>query len=164
MKAILFSRIKWSIIASLLAFTLPVEAQDNDTSRPINDWIGNRHFIFRAQSATPQTGGFIQLTSLYDIRISNDSVISNLPYYGRAFVAPINPQDGGLTFTTTDIDYGSKKAGDDKWEVNITAKALRDNYKLFFTIYTNGQAQLQVTSNNRQPIRFDGYVVDKSIK
>ena len=165
MKAVFFYTSKFTFLLLFLACVAFANAQSKDTSAlQMSERINARKFVFKAQTATPQTGGLVQLNYQYDLKLSGDSLVSYLPYYGRAFVAPINPQDGGLEFTTTDFTYESKKAGDDKWEINIATKALRDNYKLFFTIYTNGQAQLQVTSNNRQPIRFDGEVVGWPVK
>lgn len=165
MKAVFFYAFLISIALSFTATVSPVYAQQKDSStQQLSNRIDARKFIFKAQTATPQTGSFIQLNYLYDITISGDSIISYLPYYGRAFVAPMNIQDAGLEFTATDFIYDVEKQKDDEWLVTIETKGLRDNYKLLFTIYNNGQAQLQVSSNNRLPIRFDGYVVEKGFK
>ncbi len=144
---------------------LPVFAQQKDTAaQQVSNGINARKFTFTAQTASPQSGRLIQLTSPYDIRIGSDTIVSYLPYFGRAYVAPINTQDAGLEFTSVGFSYEVDKGKKDEWDVAIKTKDLRDNYTLLFTIYNNGQAQLLVSSSNRQPIRFDGYVVAKKDK
>lgn len=93
----------------------PVNAQQKDSStEQMSARINARKFIFKAQTATPQTGRLVQLNYPYDIKISGDTIVSYLPYYGRAFVAPMNPQDAGLEFTATDFSYEVEKEDDDE--------------------------------------------------
>ena len=85
-------------------------------------------------------------------------MISNLPYYGRAYSASINPSENGLNFTSTNFDYTvtpRKKGG---WEVLIKPKDANDVREMTFTIFENGTASLYVTSNNRESISFNGYI------
>ena len=162
MKAVFFYI--W-ITCTAIVFSAPLSPvhalQKDTTARQLSEGITIRNFTFTAQTASPQSGRLIQLTSPYDIRINGDTIVSYLPYYGRAYVAPINPQDAGLEFTTTAFSYSVENERKGESVVTIRTKDLRDNYILLFTIFTNGQAQLLVTSGNRQPIRFEGYVATK---
>ena len=100
-------------------------------------------------------GRVVQLTSLYDLKVSGDSMIAQLPYFGRAYSAPINPSDNGINFTSVTFDYQvafRKK----RWEISIKPKDAPNVNEMNLIIYSNGRASLQVTSNNRQPISFDG--------
>lgn len=71
----------------------PATAQKKETQNSVQASLDAKNFVFVAQTMSPLRGGLRQLTSYYDLRVSNDSVISNLPYFGRAYVAPMNPSD-----------------------------------------------------------------------
>lgn len=116
-----------------------------------------RSYTFEAQTVNPMRGGTRQLTSSYDLRIVKDSVIAYLPYFGRAYSAPINPEDGGLKFTSTKFNYVStpKKSG---YEVVIKPTDTKDVRQLVLNITANGYGTLTVTSTNRDPISFYGTV------
>lgn len=136
-----------------------LNAQNMDTAL-VRQKVESKRYTFIAQTANPMRGRNIQLTSLYDLRVSGDSVIAALPYFGRAFSAPVNPSDNGINFTSVDADYKviyRKK----RWEVSIKPKDSPNVSELNLTIYSNGRASLQVNSNNRQPISFNGILSDK---
>ena len=71
--------------------------------------IEAKHYIFRAQTALPQTGAARQLTSSYDVTVRNDTVIAYLPYFGRAYSAAIGRTPSGIDFTSTKLHTISRK-------------------------------------------------------
>ena len=122
--------------------------------------IESKNFIFMARTALPMKGQLIQLTSEYDLTIAVDTLISSLPYFGRAFSAPIDPRQGGFMFTSTNFSYTVKKKNRKKrWDITIEPKDSDQANRFFLTVFANGSASLQVSSNNRQPISFNGYIV-----
>lgn len=121
--------------------------------------IDTKNFIFRAETAIPQRGGTRYLTSEYDLRVSKDTVIAFLPYFGRAYTAPMDPTKGGIKFTSTDFEYTArqKKRG---WDITITPKDATDadvRY-LVLSISNKGYGSLRVICNNRDAISFSGYI------
>jgi hypothetical protein len=132
-------------------------AQDSAKTSAKN-WVAEKNFVFKPQTALPTRGKSIQLTSYFDLKISKDTMISNLPYYGRAYSASIDPSENGLNFTSTNFDYTvtpRKKGG---WEVLIKPKDANNVREMTFTIFENGNASLYVTSNNRESISFNGFI------
>jgi hypothetical protein len=124
----------------------------------IKNLLYSQQYIFYAQSVIPSSGRQRFLTSEYTVTISKDTIVSYLPYFGRAYSATLGTTDGGIKFTSVDFDYtisDRKKGG---WEINIHPKGGQDVQKLNFTVYNNGTAYLFVNSNNRQSISFNGYV------
>jgi hypothetical protein len=124
----------------------------------IKNLVDSRNYVFRAQSVTPLRGRTRQLSSDYDIRVMGDSMVTYLPYFGRAYSAPIDPSEDGIKLNTTNFDYKAiarKKGG---WEISILPKENSDVRQLLLTVSANGYAQLQVTSNNRDIISFNGYI------
>lgn len=163
MKTALVKSTGW-VLLLLAAFTLQATAQKerSDKDAALQKSLDARHFVFVAQTATPMRGGLQQLTSLFDLRLSNDTVISNLPYFGRAYTAPMNPAQGALTFTATATGYRVKTKKKGAREISITTKAAGDTQRMLLTVFDNGAASLQVSTNNRDPISFSGYVREAS--
>lgn len=123
----------------------------------IKQMVNARNFVFKAQFALPMGGSSFQLTSDYDVKVSKDTVICFLPYYGRAYSAPINPSEGGIKFTSKDFQYNVTNKRKGGWDIVIKPRDVRDIQQLTFYISESGYGSLQVTDNNRQPISFNGY-------
>jgi Domain of unknown function (DUF4251) len=142
----------------LLAGTMIARSQSKEPAEN-QRIIESKNYIFTAQSASPQRGRDIPLTGEYDLTIAGDSIISYLPYFGRAYTAPLDPSKGGIMFTSVNSDYKvTPKKG--KWEITIKPKDVTDVQELFLDIFDNGAASLRVTLQNRQPISFTGYVAE----
>ena len=152
------------ITASFLLITLGATAmgQDKDAS-VIQQAVETKNFIFKAESVSPQRGRMRQLTPEYDVVLRPDTIVSFLPYFGRAFTAPINPSEGGIKFTSTRFDYvvSQKKKG--LWEITIRPKDVTDVRELYLTVFDNGRASLMVNSNNRETISFNGFVQEGNL-
>lgn len=149
-----------TILKALVVPVLLLATAQAQTNNP-KALIDGQNFIFRAQSVTPQTGNLRQLNSdYYTLRITKDNVTSDLPYFGRAYSAPIDPTQGGMQFTSKQFDYNvaAKKR---KWEITIKTKDINDATQMFLTVYDNGTAYLQVNSTNRQPISYNGVIEEK---
>lgn len=139
-----------------------VYAQNNSESEAlISRAVETQNYVFKAQQAMPSAGRTRQLNTDYDLRVSKDSVASWLPYFGRAYQAPMDPTKGGIQFTSTDFDY-STNPRNDGWEITIKPKDTRDVQELFLTVFKNGSATLRVSSISRQPISFGGVVTSKA--
>jgi hypothetical protein len=124
----------------------------------VKNAVDSQRYIFYAQYANPQGARQKYLTSEYTVRISKDTIKADLPYFGRAYSATYGSTEGGINFTTTDFDYkieARKKGG---WEIALKPKDIQGGQQMTIAIFTNGTATLQATSNNRQPISFNGYV------
>jgi hypothetical protein len=125
--------------------------------------IDAKSYVFKAQYAQPMRGGNRYLTSDYDFNVSKDTLVAYLPYFGRAYVAPINPDDAGMMFTTTHFDYKVVESKDG-WDISIQPKNAKDVQKLFLTVTKDGYATLRITCLNRDPISYQGYVEAKKKK
>lgn len=129
----------------------------------VQQLIQSKEFVFKAQSVLPMTGASRQLTYDYEVRVMGDTISSYLPYFGRAYSATY-PGPGGVDFTSTDFDYQVKKAKKDRWRITIRPNDNQDVRELDLTVYENGSAYLQVISENRQPISYNGYILPRKIK
>jgi len=133
-----------------------VQAQDEATIKNI---VESRHFLFKAQTALPSGSASRQLeANYYDVKVVKDSVIAFLPYFGRAYSVTMYPSDGGINFTSTSFGYTMTKGRKGGWDIDIRPKDARDTRELSLSISASGSAELQVMSDNRQPISFYGYI------
>ncbi|MES2416563.1 MAG: DUF4251 domain-containing protein [Bacteroidota bacterium] len=159
------------LLLTLIAFNAAAQTDKATTQKIVED----KDFIFVATMAIPLNtrdvnsvlskipgnggAGSISLSgSGYNVQVKSDSLVVYLPYYGRAYSAPINSDDSGYKFTAKKFTYENSKRKKGGWEINITTKDVKENPRLNFTISTNGYATLMITSNNKQSITYNGYL------
>jgi hypothetical protein len=158
--------ILWSLLlltAFQFGYAQPAKNEKQRTeaaakAQEIRELVQSGDFIFEAQRMMPMRGGIMQLMGGYDLRVSQNEVRSFLPYFGRLYTMPMTPSDGPLRFESRQFNYKVTEKAKDRWEVEIAPKDVSSIQRMTLTIYDNGNANLQVLTNNRQPISFDGYV------
>lgn len=140
-----------------------VLAQKLDSTKElaIKNLVDNQQYVFYAESVIPMSGRQRFLTSDYAVAVGKDTVVSDLPYFGKAYSAPIGSTDGGIKFTSTKFEYKvtpRKKGG---WDINIKPTDISDVQQLTLTVYKNGTAYLNVNSTNRQSISYNGHISER---
>ena len=128
------------------------------TGSDVSEMVNSKNFTFVAEQVNPLRGRSRQLTSEYDVTLKNDSLVSYLPYFGRAYQAPMDPSQGGIQFTSTNFSYAANPNKKGGWMVNIIPKDYQPVQQMTFTIFENGNASLNVTSTSKDPISFNGHV------
>jgi hypothetical protein len=150
---------KHCFLIMMFAGTSILHAQEK-TELTTRQMLETKNFIFKAQTVNPQRGRLRQLTSEYDVVVTNDTVIAFLPYFGRAYSAPINPSEGGIKFTSGKFDYSLAAGRKKSWTLKIKPDDIKDVQDLYFTIFDNKKATLLVNSLNRESIVFNGYIIE----
>jgi hypothetical protein len=138
------------------------QARDAAKTAALKKQIDTKNFTFQARYMYPMGGGQRYLNTDYDVRVTKDSVIAFLPYFGVAYAgAGYNSnEDNGIKFTSTRFDYQSEQKKNGSWYIVIKPQDNRTTNQLIFNISPNGSTDLSVISTNRQRIRFDGYLKD----
>lgn len=173
------NRLKTLLITALAFSGLNAVAQtDKATTAKI---VEAKTYTFVARSVTPlntqdisnvmskmpgaMQGGVINLTeTYYEVKVTPDSVVAFLPYYGRSFSAPINQNDGGVKFTSKKFEYKSTKGKKHGWDTLIETKDAKESYRLAFNISDNGYVTLSLNSNNKQSVTYQGYLKENGDK
>ncbi len=173
------NRLKTLLVTALAFSGLNAVAQtDKATTTKI---VEAKTYTFVARSVTPlntqdinrvmskmpgaMQGGVINLTeTYYEVKVTPDSVIAYLPYYGRSFSAPINQDDAGVKFNSKKFEYKSTKGKKHGWDTVIETKDAKENYRLAFNISDNGYATLSLNSNNKQSVTYQGYLKENGDK
>jgi hypothetical protein len=155
------------ILSLIVSMGLSAGAQNTRKERKaakeaaIKTNVDDKTYTFIADRAMPLGGGVRQLTSIYDLRITPDSVISFLPYFGRAyFDVGYNPSDDGLKFTSTKFGYEATPAKHGGWDITIKPKDVNHMQSLTLHLTQSGYGQLTVTTVNRDVISYEGYLKD----
>jgi len=149
-----------AILTTLLLFSCKSGSNlsKEENSSLMNEKIETTNYTFVAQTAIPMSGRSISLTSEYSLKVTKDTIESFLPYFGRAYTAPMSATDGGIKFVSTDFNYkvSDKKKG--MWKADIETKDIPTKYKLSLSIGDSGYATLTVQEVNRQSITFYGKI------
>ncbi|NMB49792.1 MAG: DUF4251 domain-containing protein [Bacteroidales bacterium] len=131
------------------------KAKTAEITQKVNDF----EFTFKATYAYPTGYRSIYLSPYYYLKVSKDTVVAYLPYFGRAYTAPADPTEGGIKFTSTNFEYevseGKRKGN---WQVLIKTHDTDREIVLYLDIWENGSARLDVTDPNRQALSFQGEI------
>ena len=120
--------------------------------------VDSSQFVFVADRVNPLRGRTRYLTSSYDVIVKKDSLVCYLPFFGRAFQAPIDPSKGGIQFTSANFSYTISTKNENQWDVTIKPNDYADVQQLYFNIFDNGTANLNVVSTYRDGISFSGHI------
>lgn len=142
----------------------PTKAEKKATkAAEIKRIITSNNYAFKANYVIPMSMSPRALTSDYDVRVSKGKLEVYLPYFGRAYSAPRDLNDGGIKLNTTDYDYKAVEKKKGGWDITIkpkktTINTVNDVQIMRLDVSNDGYASLQVTLGSRQPISFNGYV------
>ena len=147
------------LIILLSFFGLSGHAFAQENKPDIQALLQAKNYLFTAQYAQPLSGNQVTLTSTYTLRVSGDSLVCQLPYYGRAYAVENYPNgNGGLMFTSHHFSYSVAPGKRGRYMVSIKMNDLTNVQQMFINVSKNGYASLQVTPTNRQAISYYGNV------
>lgn len=128
----------------------------NDTSK-IATLLNSKTFEFVANTVYPTNGSPKNLVGNgYSVTFSPEMIISNLPFYGRAYSGIAMGKDKGMRFQGKPESFNIEKKND--YQVNATVND-GDSYKLFLSVSDSGYATLTISSSDRGTISYQGEFV-----
>ena len=165
MKVSIYFAIALLVVASGCASKQAQQAENSpEKTTQIKTLVDSKNYVFIANSVSPQRGRVRQLSYGYDMTVSPDTIKASLPYFGRAYSAPIGSSEGGINFTSTNFEYTAVDRPKGGWDITIKPKESIDARQLQLYISGNGYASLNVVSNNRDPISFSGTIAERKRK
>ena len=125
----------------------------------MNTLIDSQNFEFEADWATSQQGRRVNLNSSSNfLRIKNDSAEIYLPYFGTlsSGAAAMN-NEGGINFAGIMEDY-EMSVNEKKQQISVqfNATTKNDRFQFRMTIYKGGNTLVNLSSNYRSVIKYDG--------
>jgi Domain of unknown function (DUF4251) len=140
------------------------EQKKQDQFAQLKSQIDSRKFRFHALSATSMKGMTRQLTSEYFLKLNNDSLSVDLPYFGRSFSTSYPPTDLSTEFKSTQFSYKSDTLKKGGWDISIIPKNESNASKISLSITISGYCTVRVNSNSREPISYYGTITDYDSK
>lgn len=129
-------------------------------AQTIKTALDKQDFTIEVEWAYPITGQSISLTSNYSLSVRGNKVNSYLPYYGRAYSIPYG---GGkaLNFEGEIKNFVIRYLNADHASIYFEVNNDEDFYKYNLDVFLNGNASVNVTSNKRTIISFQGKFLDE---
>lgn len=121
----------------------------------VKELVLSEKYKIDVNRALPARGRSVSLTSPYSVEVRNDSIISYLPYYGRAYSIPYGGGEG-LNFKAPINDYKIEWDKKGTAKIQFTARSTEDRFSFNIDIFSNGSSSIFVNMQNRQSISFQG--------
>lgn len=122
----------------------------------ISTGLAERKFQIDVNQAHPQgRGRTIHLTSSYSVRVSGDTIVSYLPFFGRAYSVPYGGGQG-LNFTGRIVSYESGVTHKGEHIIKMGVESSEDVYVYTVSLFDNGSASVGVQPRQRSYIYFTG--------
>jgi len=154
------------LILFLGTFTLSAQSKQSrkkEKEKAVKELVDSGNYKIDVSMAYPQRGRSVPLTSFYSLEIRNDSVISHLPFYGRAYSIPYGGGNG-LSFKAPVEEYDiSKNMKKKKYEVKLKTKTSEDTFQFNIDIFFDGSSNINVNMQNRESIHFSGDIDSLSL-
>jgi hypothetical protein len=143
---------------SIVLYLISYAGFAQDTQRGLEEAITQKSYTFIAESMMPLRATFRDLDVGYGFKINGDTLTSNLPYMGRAYMADIGSTDGPLDFTSYKFDYSVKPRKKGGWSIQIKIRDTKGEQRFNLSVRENGMAMLSVSSVDRESTSYNGRV------
>lgn len=154
------SRIFYAVLFFLTIGSVAAQDTPERIQTSIKTLLNSKNFEFIANTAIPLSGPPKNLVgSNYSITFSPEMVISNMPFYGRAYSGMQLGRDKGMRFAGMPENFRvtNTKNG---YEVNTQIKGENDTYIVSITMGNSGFATLSISSNDRSSISYQGEIIN----
>lgn len=145
------------LVAALAGCATTAEKMEREarTAAQVSEALGSRHFTVQVMMMYPQRGRTVNLTSNYSVEVKGDTLISYLPYFGRAYNVPYGGGKG-LNFMAPITGYRTETGRKGATRVVLTTENDEDRYQYVLEISSSGESFVEVQSRQRDFIRYSG--------
>ena len=120
----------------------------------VQDNLANKDYTILIQLMIPSAGP-TRAVSNYSIKVSGDTLVSYLPFIGRAYNLPYGGGKG-LDFTARINDYHDITNAGGGHDIVINVANDEDVFVYTLNVSASGSAFLSVSSRNRERISYTG--------
>lgn len=135
--------------------------QRQELKAHIDTVLNSRTFNFSPSTANAQGFRSVGVSSENNyVKFRPELIESKLPFYGQTYGSMAFGGDEGLSFSGRPDDFTitNKKKN---FRINAVVKSNVNVYKLILTVRFSGKATLSVSSNNRSPVTFEGWISEE---
>lgn len=123
--------------------------------KAVAEALDGRHYTVRVGTMFPSRGPARQVSYGYSVEVKGDTLVSYLPYFGRAYSVPYGGGKG-LNFTALISEYKAVKDDKGTTNVSILVNNEEDDLTYYLTVFDNGQSTIDIRAREREPISFSG--------
>lgn len=143
-----------AVMGLLSACSTMTAAERAQKALAVEKALASRRYVVDVRMIYPRRGRAVNVTN-YSLEVKGDTVVSYLPYFGRAYSIPYG---GGKAFNFSAPISSYESARDEKGRTHV--RLVTDNEEDVITfqleIFDNGQATIYVQAREREPITYSG--------
>lgn len=124
-------------------------------AQAIEQSLAGRRYTISVTSMNPIRGNVRQIAPDYSLTVKGDTIISYLPYFGRAYNVPYGGGKG-LNFTAPIKKYQSVKGRKGDTIIELVVDNSEDILTYRLDISSDGNASIDVAAGERDPISYTG--------
>ena len=147
------------ILIAACASSQQLSERQQQTAREIAEAVSSRHIKMGVNYMHTQRYGAHRVTSDFFLSIQGDTLISYLPFLGRAYNPTYNTPSQGLNFTSPISNYRQSRLKHDGMRMEMEVASQEDRFFFRVDVYPNGRASIFVRPRERDAINFDGEVI-----
>jgi hypothetical protein len=133
-------------------------ARNAENAKKVKAALDSKTFKISVNRMNPMRGASKSVSYGYSVEVRNDSLISHLPYFGRAYNVPYGGGKG-LNFKAQIRNYRATFAGNNGYIVECDVPNDEDVFYYRINIFNSGKAIIDVWARDRNPISFQGEMV-----
>ena len=143
----------------LAACATPAERAEREArvAVAVEQGLETQHYKVKVQMMYPRRGKAVNLTSDYALEVRGDTVVSYLPFFGRAYSVPYGGGKG-FDFTGTISHYEMQKDKKGRTKILFKTDSGEDFITYRLEIFTNGRTFIDVQSQSREAISYSGEI------
>ncbi len=168
----------WGVMGALVLIIHSCSSQSGLDPKVTHQLVESDSFTFMAKRANTTSydvinvmnslpnstsSRMLQLDYGYTIVVKKGEVGVTLPYFGRMYNASFDRDKNSFRFTTKDFVLKKKQDNKGKWLVTIEPKDVQHVSLINIEVFKNGNAFVSINANDRQPITYDGYIMQNEI-
>lgn len=133
-------------------------AQMAELSANVTNALNNRDYKIAIDRMYPMRGSSRHVSFGYSVEVRNDTLISYLPYFGRAYNVPYGGGKG-LNFSAPIGSYQEFMKRNGQRHIEIGVANDEDTYFYTIDVFDNGGSSVDVRARQRERISYSGNVV-----
>lgn len=146
-----------SVMLSGCATSEERAAQKAEHAKKVVAALNKKAYTISVDRMYPMKGSPKNVSYGYSVEVRNDSLISYLPYFGRAYSVPYGGGKG-LNFSECIGSYRESQKVEGQRYIEIEVKNDEDSYLYTIEVFDNGRSSINVQSRQREPISYSGEV------
>lgn len=129
--------------------------RDAKIAQPVEKALTERQYKVEIHMMYPRRGKAVNVTPDYSLQVKGDTLVSYLPYFGRAYNVPYGGGKG-LNFTAPIKEYQAVKGGKGNTKILIRVDSEEDIVTYTLDVFPNGNTSIDVSARERESISYSG--------